>query len=94
LRDPYRRLVEHHVDVLHQPRYEAAIANVALDDANRSGGQRRRQVLTPAADKVVEHDNFLSSGLDQLIYQMRPNGPSAARHQGARTLQRTSSHAD
>ena len=77
LRDADGGLMEHDVDALHHLVDQPPVADVALDDRHAPLAASRLEVLPPAADEVVEHDDF-RGGFGHQVGDVRADQAGAA----------------
>jgi hypothetical protein len=86
LGDAQRSLMEDDVNAVHHVGDQSAIAHVTLDDGDASTSAGSGQILTAAANKVVQHDDLAHTVIQQLIGDVRANeaGTAGDEHTSAR----------
>ena len=94
LSDADGRLVEDHVGAAHETGQQRTVANVAFDQLHTARRERRRQVVAPAPDEVVEHDDLGHVTLYELVDDGRTDGPGATGDECTGAIERDAVHGD
>ena len=85
--DPQRRLVKDDIGVLHERCHQLAVADIALDHANRPAAHRPLEIFRPSPDHVVERDDLGAALVAQQIDDMRADKSGPASDQNSFSLQ-------
>ncbi len=76
------------IDALHVVAHELSVSDAAFHERHMAARLRFRQILTEAADQIVDHHDFRDAFVHELVHDMRADEPSPARdhHSAARQL--------